>query len=113
MILEEEVPLINEDVWHTFYHHYQACCQQGLLQQLMGQQRCAMMMASPIIASNVGYRYAVRVRPDLAFFAPFPPIATLFHGGTKSIKFTNFNLCCCCNQDTFGVGEFFADDYLL
>ena len=52
----------------------------------MGQQQCAMMMARQIVASSVGYRYAVRVRPDLAFFAPFPAIATLFHAGASTLR---------------------------
>ena len=107
VISEEQLPLMNDDVWHTFYYHDQPRGQQGLLQQLLGQQRCAMMMARQVIESNVGYRYAVRVRPDLAFFAPFPPVATLFQAGSRSIKFNNAALCCCGNEDTFGAGEFF------
>jgi hypothetical protein len=106
VIREDDVPLLNEAIWHTFYYHDQARNHQGLIQQLMGQQRCAMMMAKQIMARGVGYRYAVRVRPDLAFFAPFPAIATLVHAGVSSIRFANQDLCCCGNEDSFGVGEF-------
>ena len=105
VIRQEEIDLIAPAVWQTFYYAGQPAAYQGLLQQLYGQQRCARMMA----LQDVRYQYAVRLRPDMAFFQPMPHIgAMLPKNNAQTIKFVDKSHCCCGNEDTFGIGHFDA-----
>lgn len=109
VIHEDELGLITPDVWNTFGYAGNKIAQQGLLQQLYSQQRCAMMIARQSLIENIQYRYAVRVRPDLAFMKPMPSIQTLLAADKPNIvKFIDHSHCCCGNEDTFAIGHFSA-----
>jgi hypothetical protein len=48
-----------------------------LLYQLYDQYMCGQMIESYVRETGVRYKYAIRLRPDLAFVAPFPDVRTL------------------------------------
>jgi hypothetical protein len=107
VIRQEELGLITPKIWDTFYYAGQPLLQQGLLQQLYGQQRCALMMARQQIQERLRYTYAVRIRPDEAILRPMPSIHQLVRADEPTlIKMIAHSVCCCGNEDTFGVGHF-------
>ena len=107
VIRQEELGLITPKIWNTFYYAGQPALQQGLLQQLYGQQRCAIMMARQQMQENLHYQYAVRIRPDHAIVRPMAGIQQLVRADEPSlIKMVAHSVCCCGNEDTFGLGHF-------
>ena len=109
VIRQEELAPIHQEIWNTFYYPNQHTPQQGVLNQLYNQQRCSMMMSRQIIQENIQYRYAVRLRPDMAILKPVPPIGGLLSPDEPSVvKFIDPGPCCCGNEDTFGIGHYQA-----
>jgi hypothetical protein len=61
------------------------------------------------IQNNIEYKYVMRLRPDMGVFAPLPTsnIAT-FLNDRLVIRVVDRALCCCGNEDWFGIGHFEA-----
>ena len=56
-----------------------------------------------MIHLGIHYDYIIRLRPDMAVLAPMPPILELVteNGVTK---YVDESICCCGNEDWFGIG---------
>lgn len=59
-------------------------------------------------ATGQKYKYAMRLRPDLMFVAPFPHPETLDLGDAQhpTVRFGSKSESCCGNEDMLGVGLF-------
>ena len=55
---------------------------------------------------NVEYRYIMRLRPDMAVFAPLTSNINTFLDDRLVIHGVDKTVCCCGNEDWFGIGHF-------
>ena len=102
VIKEEPVPIpVSDEVWNT-YSYQDKYLQQGLLQQLYSLHRCANMIRKN---HKTTYKHIVRLRPDMAVFhRVLTPIGDIIT--SNNILVVNPKICCCGNEDWFGMGTF-------
>ena len=92
-------------VWSSYSQHG---LEQSLLQQLYGMWRCSEAVRNHERLTDTRYDYMVRLRPDVAFFAPaLAPIESLDFGTPEAPKvlIAARSSCCCGNEDWFNAGE--------
>lgn len=80
----------------------------GLYQQLYGMYKCNEMRKKYTAETGVHYDYIIRLRPDTSFLDTFPDLEHFdFGNGVDESKIfvADKNLCCCGNEDWFGVGH--------
>lgn len=76
VIREEDIAMPSDDYVMDMYWSGQGVRRQNFLQQLFSLHRCSVMIRD---AMRVGasFDYIVRVRPDMAWIKPMPPITSL------------------------------------
>jgi hypothetical protein len=101
-------------VWHdatvspVWTHYSPAAMEQSFLQQLYGLHRCMEAVRARERATRSRYDYVVRMRPDVAFYAPMATGIDALDYGTPDaprVLITARGACCCGNDDWFNVGE--------
>ena len=105
----KEVPVRVFPAKEVFGHYGYAgqhAQEEGLLQQLHGMHRCAAMIWKHMAQENVEYRYIMRLRPDMGVFAPLTANIATFLDDRLVIHGVDKGLCCCGNEDWFGIGHF-------
>jgi hypothetical protein len=80
---------------------------QTLLHMALDQQLCNQMVQNYSARTQIKYAYKMRLRPDMAFVAPMPPLHTLDFGNRNApnVLVSSGKVWPGGNQDTFGVGE--------
>jgi len=85
---------------------------QNLLFQLYDQHLCNQIARNYSAATNTTYRWKMRMRTDLAFVHPIPPLASLDLGNRlhPKVRHTSARYFPGANQDSFAVGEAWVMD---
>ena len=85
----------------------QAVYIQAVLHLMHDQHLCNEMVRNHSQRMNLTYAYKVRLRPDMAFLAPLPPLHTLDFGapGAEHVLVTTATVFAGGNQDSFAIGR--------
>lgn len=109
---KEEELLRNDTLWKHFVfkfthgekHLDQYPLMQGLLQQLRGIYDCHIEIERHMAETGIEYDWIVRIRPDY-YVMDFPSLEQLaLDSDGKTVWYANKSVCCCGNEDKFGIG---------
>ena len=95
----------TEEIMGKFVHKGKRTLENGLLQQLYGLYYVNKMRKEHEKLTGVRYTHIIRLRPDVIIARSFPSVASLDFGSSAApnILYAS-DLCCCGNQDWFGIG---------
>lgn len=110
-LVEKEEPwggLASRDhsLWDQYYypHDYGV---NGFYQQHYGLYKSNEMRRIYEKRTGIKYDYVIRLRPDTVMLEPFPAIEDLKFkrdDGTHLVLYATLGMCCCGNEDWFGIG---------